>query len=235
MEFSFLDMQLEVESMKVLAAPLLTAEGNSRFERMQADLRALRPRSTLGWQVPKSEPLETVPSDGEYEVKAGGKGAHVVLGRVSFLWELEAGRPPIRTIALTGNATTRIELLDAASSRSLAMWRMEVGAEDAPGCCFHVQVLGETAAPPFPKSLPIPRLPTIPPTPMAALELVLGELFQSRWRDQVRRSTETADMWRGVQQRRWASFLTWQRDVVGSYGISPWLALKSYPPHNLFA
>jgi hypothetical protein len=30
----------------------------------------------------------------------------------------------------------------------------------------------------------------------------------------VRRSTDIADMWRGVQQRRWTSFLTWQQETV---------------------
>src|SRR5438105_1990490 len=155
-------MQLEVEAMRTLARPLLATETAARFERLQADLRALKPRSTLAWHVPKALPLETVGSDGEYELKPGGKGAHVVVGRISFLWELEAGRSPVRNVTLTGNATTRIELVDAHSGDSLGMWRMEVGGEDAPGCCFHVQVLGETADLPFPNSLPIPRLPTIP-------------------------------------------------------------------------
>ncbi|MGH9422193.1 MAG: hypothetical protein ACRD3J_19610, partial [Thermoanaerobaculia bacterium] len=213
-------MQLEVEAMKVLAGPLLSAETAARFEQMQADLRTLRPRSTLAWQVPMGRPLETIGSGGEYEAKAGGKGAHVVTGKISFLWELEAGRSPIRTVMLKGNATTRIELVDMTTGHSLGMWRMEVGAEDGPGCCFHVQILGETADLPFPNSLPIPRLPTIPPTPMSALELVLGELFQTRWRDQVRSSTNTADMWRGVQQKRWTSFLTWQQDAVRRRGTS---------------
>jgi hypothetical protein len=221
--------------MKTLARPLLSTESVARFERVQADLRSLRPNSMLAWQVPKAQPLETIGSDGEYEMKAGGKGAHVVVGRISFLWELEAGRAPIRTVKLRDNATTRIELIDQNEGHSLGMWRMEVGQEDGPGCCFHVQVLGETTSPPFPKSLPIPRLPTIPPTPMAALELVLGELFQRRWQDQVRRSTETAEMWRGVQQRRWTSFLGWQRETVRKVGMSPWVALKSFPPRDLFA
>lgn len=233
-QFSYLDLQLEVEAMKALARPLLSKETAARFERMQAGLRALRPKSTVTWQVPRAQPLETVVSDGEYEAKAGGKGAHIVVAHISFLWELEAGGSPVKTVTLTGNATTRIELVDVATGDSLGMWRMEIGAEAGPGCCFHVQVLGETAELPFPKSLPIPRLPTIPPTPMAALEFVLGELFQTRWRDQVRRSSDTAELWRGVQQRRWSSFLTWQHQVVSRGGTSPWLALKGFPPRDIF-
>jgi hypothetical protein len=235
MEFSYLDMQLEVEAMKTLARPLLSSESVARFERVQADLRSLKPRSAFTWQVPKAQPLETLGSDGEYEIKAGGKGAHIVVGRVSFLWELQAGRAPIRTLTLRGNATTRIELIDESAGHSLGMWRMEIGGEDSPGCCFHVQILGETTDLPFPKSLPVPRLPTIPATPMAALELLLGELFQLRWQNEVRRGTDTAEMWRGVQRRRWTSFLTWQHETVRRVGTSPWIALKSFPPRDIFA
>jgi hypothetical protein len=118
---------------------------------------------------------------------------------------------------------------------ALSMWRMEVGAHDSPGSCFHAQVLGTKPFPPFPKSLPVPRLPIFPPTPMACLEFLLSELFQLRWSEEVQRGTQPANMWRGIQRRRLCSFLGWQLKAVEQSTGSPLVELKLFPPTDVLA
>ena len=79
------------------------------------------------------------------------------------------------------------------------MWRVELGADDAPGCYFHTQILGDREESPFPKSVPIPRLPSPFVTPMAAVEFVLGELFQDKWQEEARRTRDPQRRWRSIQ------------------------------------
>jgi hypothetical protein len=230
------ELRREVEAMSKLGEPFLTPDTRWRFDRLKAQLVGLTPGRTLAWSVPSNTPLVTEPSLGEYEAGNRGGGVHAVVAHISFLWHLTARGAPLR-VDLSGNATTRIELFDALADQptSLAMWRMEVGAEDGPGCCFHVQVLGSELEPPFPKSLPIPRLPVFPVTPMAALEFVLSELFQEEWRKRVARSEPSARQWRGLQRDHWVAFLAWQKERVESAGLSPLVSLKAFPKKDIFA
>ena len=52
-----------------------------------------------------------------------------------------------------------------------------------PGCFFHASILGESKIEGdlFPKSLSVPRFPSIFFTPVGVMEFVLGELFQQEW------------------------------------------------------
>jgi hypothetical protein len=213
-----------------MASRFVTKETHWRFGRMKDELNQLDVGSSIAWKVAKKTPLVTEASLGEYEAKKGGKGKHAVYATLSFLWHLTGDGSPLRA-QITGNATTLITLFDAFEDPplELAMWRMEIGDEAGPGCCFHIQVLGDRAEPPFPHSLPVPRFPSLPATPMAALEFVLGELFQTQWRERVARGEPAARMWRGIQRPRWQSFLTWQHDLVTRSGHSPWIAMKGFP------
>jgi len=56
-----------------------------------------------------------------------------------------------KSFRVTGNASTKVSILQSREDgrEQLAMWRFEIGHDTAPGCHFHVQVLGESADPPF--------------------------------------------------------------------------------------
>lgn len=115
------------------------------------------------------------------------------------------------------------------------MWRIELGAPDSPGCYFHVQILGDRSDPPFPRSIPIPRLPGPFITPMAAVEFVLGELFQDDWRRKTVGARNHHNDWWAIQHQRWSNLLKWQKDVLEQRGSSPWMNLKAAkPPPELF-
>lgn len=236
-----LDLRQEMEAVSKLASGFLSAEGQRRLEQSKHELAIAvgQPHRDFTWQISREEPIWTRPSLLEYERKPGGapqKGSDV-LGALSFKWQLCTGPKPVKEVFLTGNATCMLRLHDSESEvdAALSMWRMEVGAYDSPGSCFHTQVLGTKPVPPFPKSLPIPRLPIFPPTPMACLEFLLSELFQLRWSEEVQRGTQPARMWRGIQQRRLSSFLRWQLKAVEQSTGSPLVELKLFPPADVLA
>jgi hypothetical protein len=133
---------------------------------------------------------------------------------------------------LTGNASVRVEWVDVSDHKSMGSWRMEIADDAAPGCYFHIQILGEKEKidPPFPHSVTVPRLPCIATTPMAVLEFVLGELFQDRWENHSRNSSPEMENWRSVQRRRLLSLLNWQQELIKDGNLTPWTALKTAKP-----
>jgi hypothetical protein len=231
------ELTREIESAIGLSGAFLTGEGKRRLEAAQRAFLdgTRRPSADFTWQVPRDEPIWTGPSHGEYERKRE-KGPSVV-GALSFKWQLRTGPKGSKDVFIAGNATTMLRLHDSEGGEdaALSMWRMEVGAHDSPGCCFHTQVLGTRPHPPFPDYLPVPRLPIFPPTPMTCLEFLLSELFQRRWLETVERGGEPGNMWRGVQTRRLKSFLKWQLDQVAQSSGSPLVRLKAFPDLNILA
>ena len=106
------------------------------------------------------------------------------------------------------------------------MWRLELGADNAPGCYVHAQILGESNCSPFPKSVPIPRLPSIFITPMSAVEFVLGELFQDVWRRTTAGNSGPEQRWKALQKERLERLLAWYQRELTSPLASPWMTLK---------
>jgi hypothetical protein len=228
-------LQREIEAAGSLAGPFLMGVGAERLRRAQKEflLASERPDANFTWQVPREEPIWTKPSPGEYEQKGEGEkhSGPVLLGALSFKWQLRTGPKRSKSVYIAGNATTMLRLHDreGAEQDALSMWRMEIGAHDSPGCCFHTQVLGTESHPPFPKEIPVPRLPSFPPTPMASLEFLLSELFQIGWRRQVERGTGAANIWRAIQAKRLRSVLNWQLEQIAQSTGSPLVRLKAFP------
>lgn len=136
-------------------------------------------------------------------------------------------------IMFSGIASTKIELYCAGNATNpIAMWRLELGAHDSPGCCFHAQILGNCDKPPFPKSIPIPRLPSLFVTPMAAIEYGIGELFQEEWRKHAARKSGDLDYWHGIQQYRLKCLFDWYKNSLTEGKSSPWMNLKEIKPKS---
>ena len=189
------------------------------------------------------DPLRTKPTR-DYE-RGSRSGGPEIYANVTGNWELRPVGPkrPSRMAAFTGTASAVVELWPAEfqwleeheKESRLAMWRIELGVGDSPGCYFHCQVLGDRAESPFPNSVPIPRLPSPFVTPMAAVEFVLGELFQDRWSRTASRANESHQQWRAIQHRRWSSLIRWQTETLNLGGSSPWMIIKeAKPTDNLF-
>ena len=182
--FSVAELVREVEILKKVAAGFLDRATVWELDEYRNGLSEAA-RQGSGFSRLELRGVETLPSQGAYEPDR--KGGHSVHGRVSGVWEVRPyeleGRKKKKgaqgKVEFCGIASTKIELWE--DDRRLAMWRCEFGDGVGPGCYFHVQVLGDGLDLPFPKTLPVPRLPSLFVTPMAAIEYVLGELFQGEW------------------------------------------------------
>jgi hypothetical protein len=239
--FLFQETSDEIQAMSRIGAEFLTAETQEavlpQLASVLDSIRASRPAEPKTWSIPEERPLRTIDSVGEYE-SGGRRGVHTIFGEISFVWQIRCPHeqgPRSRsqkTFVLSGLSSTKIRVIERTEqgSRQLAMWRVEVGDNTAPGCHFHTQIEGESDDPPFPRSLSVPRLPTIVVTPMAAVEFLLAEIFQSRWQQHA--AAETADMqrWKPIQKQRLLNLFEWQtRCIQGCIG-SPWTAFKTYKP-----
>jgi hypothetical protein len=200
------------------------------------NIRYQRLDTTVEWTISQARPLKTILSIGEYEVNPKG---YAVYGTLSSVWEVRRIKPtkkkdPAKQFQLTGKASTVVKIFRSGTEdrpeAEIAMWRMEIGDETSPGCHFHVQVSGPEETVPFPKSLPVPRLPSVVATPPAALEFLIGELFQDRWRKHVNAETYATQRWRSIQRDRLTKLLEWQKGQVDVKDGSPWSALKVAKP-----
>jgi hypothetical protein len=245
LEFPFSTMCEEIDTVARVAQVFIAPSSSKVLPALRANLDSIR-QSAAGrvyqWKIPEFAPLSTVASCGEYE--CGGGGQHLLFARISSVWEIEPlgprnpGSQPHRKFALAGLASTKVRILEGdaeAPGGELAMWRMEIGDERSPGCCFHVQVLGESDDPPFPRSVPVPRFPGLFLTPMSVLEFVLAELFQETWKEHSAHETSEMQLWRTIQRERLGRLLHWKAKQVDNSAGPAWTVLKSAkPPADLF-
>lgn len=243
LEFRFKDIAAEIDAAARVADKFVARGSASVLPGLRASLDVIRTYpmgNPYPWSIPENLPLCTKTSRGEYD-RSGGRD---VFAQISCIWQIEplgdhnvASRTH-RKFALAGLASTRVRILEGeaeAPCDELAMWRMEIGDDRSPGCCFHVQVLGETDHPPFPSSVPVPRFPGLFLTPMSVLEFVLAELFQDAWKEHAARETTDMLTWRRIQQERLASLLHWKVQQVRNSAGPPWTVLRlAKPPADLF-
>ena len=239
LRFPLTELVSEIDTLQGVAGNFLDPGSDWVLHDLREGLEQLRTREGGRASKLRLGELRTKARKGAYEV-GGRRGSCSIFARITGVWELCAvGEVTRKTrerrqVAFCGIASTKAELLEEDTQECLSMWRFELGAFDSPGCYFHVQVLGESDHPPFPKALPIPRLPSIFVTPMAAIEYVLGELFQDQWEREVTRSG-AGDRWRGLQRGRLRRLLVWQGQTLDQVQSSPWMALKAAkPPAEIF-
>lgn len=236
LRFRFQDLREEIQALREVARDFITTQSLLALDQLESDLQSLwswKEESSRRWEL---HDTRTVVSEGEYE-PAGRQGGRQIVAVVSGTWDVRPMGPNTgkqkqkRVLEFCGIASTRIQLVEADSSdQPIAMWRMEFGDVDSPGCYFHIQVLGDKDEPPFPSSVPVPRLPSIFVTPMGAIEFILGEIFQERWAKVAMESSGRMQRWRGLQKRRLLRLLAWQKELVENSMTSPWIALKMAKP-----
>jgi len=244
LEFNFDDVLEEIGAMKQIANAFLDATAPAALDALASELIAIRTNGVdhiYTWRVPDHAPIKTRISIGDYDPDS--QGEHNVVAELTSIWEITPSAKPQntrkpKTFKVMGKASTRIRIRQSGGAhdgRELCMWRAEVGSAGAPGCFFHIQVLGELADPPFPHSVSVPRFPALAITPVTALEFALGELFQDEWRREAAKEGGPRDIWKGIQRKRLLAILDWKRDLVESCMGSPWRALKcAKPAFNLF-
>ena len=243
LEFTFDEFVSELKAIGRIADPFIHTESKHILPQLIDDLRNIQAADydrPFSWQIPEDRPLKTITSRGQYE-KATRLGREHVFAELTSIWEIarvrRKRREPERFV-LKGKTSTMIRLRRDNPARvfqEIAMWRTEVGVASSPGCHFHIQILGEHSRKPYPKSLPIPRFPSIIATPMMVLEYVLSELFQDEWIKRASEGTSDMNVWYGIQSARFLRLLSWHSDAVRTKSGSPWIAIKSEKPaSNLF-
>ena len=224
MRFSRSELVREVKVLQKVANGFLDRSTTWTLNELKSALEALSGEATRRIELRE---LKTNPNKGAHEVGRRRGGLNVYAG-ITGCWELH---PKNGLVEFCGLASTKVELFNAENDERVAMWRMELGAHDAPGCYFHVQILGDREDPPFPRALPVPRLPSIFVSPMAAIEYVLGELFKDQWEKAVSQLRPDQDYWRSLQGERLRCLLSWQEQQLRKpVASSPWMTLKAAKP-----
>lgn len=234
----------EVTAFQELARRFLEPSARSILNQLVSDLDGISKKSSGAsrWQIYRDRPLRTVASIGDY--MPDEEGELCVHAAIDFVWDLEPVRPRgdtrhAKKVRLSGLASTEIRLIEGEpgvpGGSEIAVWRMEVADDAAPGCHFHVQVLGRDGDDMFPKALDVPRLPGSLVSPFACMEFVLSELFQAKWSKHVSKDSSEGKRWRKIQAFRHQRQLRWHLDTVDRTSGSPWVAWKlAKPPEDLF-
>lgn len=244
LRFAFQEALDEVSSFAELSKKYIAPAASDVLSRFRGALETYRNQKTekpMDWVIPESAPLVTVAAR-EYEPDNGGQ--RVVVGEITAKWQIKRASPakkqmPAKYFDLVGIASTRVRLKYPATThepeQEIAMWRMEVADTKAPGCYFHTQILGQSDDLPFPKSVPVPRLPSIILTPPAVAEFVLAELFQDAWEPHIAAHVPHLQRWAPIQHRRFERLLQWKIEQLKKTSGSPWSSLKAAEPDaNLF-
>ena len=230
--FKIVELERETKALKTMGKGFIDSQTSWTLDLFSSNLQSISGERGESARALELQCLRTTPSN-QYEAggRRGGQKIHAV---ISGIWEVRplGNHPaPGRKIEFCGNASTKVELYASDDPETrLAMWRMELGAEDSPGCYVHAQVLGDSNQPPFPKSVPIPRLPSIFVTLMSAVEFVLGELFQDEWAKATIGNAGDVPYWRELQQKRLQSLFSWNQGRLKNLVSSPWMTLKAAKP-----
>lgn len=231
------DLLNELSALQSLAARFLDRTSPYRLEELIDEIQGLQARGgKYPLKIPKSRPLRTRVSNGEFEPPSKKKSKRSVYGSITGIWDLEAAehyvqdpdRPkrkgkPKMLIGFAGKASTVFEVKDGASDKTLACWKMELGDANSPGCFFHTFASVD-------HGFPVPRHPNIFATPMSAIGFALGELFQGAWEETVSGTSDAPNRWRSIQSKRFKALLEWQLKQVTKTTSSPWCSLKVAKP-----
>ena len=230
------DLMSEIEALRQLCEGFL-APGSFQLQELAGDIRGLKERKSGGLtlEIPKDRPLLTKPSEGQFEPAHRSSGRRVV-AKITGVWDVEIVKTKVKNptrpnkkpkevllLGFTDRASTVIHVVDEGGTDAIACWKMELGANDSPGCFFHTFASGDP-------NFPVPRHPNLFPTPMSAIGFVLGELFQDAWEHEVSKAADPPQRWRSIQSQRLQALFSWQMKLAEAATASPWYAIKAAKP-----
>jgi hypothetical protein len=235
LHIAYQDLQMELRAFIELAGrTFLTPESYDGLLRYRDQLDVLyngaAKRGFVRWGIPRDQPIRTVSSAGDYDAMRDGRDVHGTMSgrcsirRVGNMLEFEDSSAQLKII----------ESLEDGRAELLGAWRFDIGVSTSPGTLFHIKAEGELE---FPSNFPVPRLPGLPLTPIAALEYLIGELFQTKWRDHVETDRQAVLAWRAIQKSRLWNYFGYLREAVKEARLTPMILIKEWKPDtsDLFA
>lgn len=236
--FRFLSSELEqeIKALSKMSAPFFERSWPQNLTAFLSNFQSIKSQPVGSRHELVLHSLRTRISEGEYEARTKRKGKKIY-AIISGIWQIRVhSSGPKQQLEFCGKAslTTEIFALSEPCER-LAMWQLDLGAKESPGCYVHAQIpWGFDAHSPGQNSIPIPRLPCFFVTPMSAVEFVLGELFQDEWRQSVQRTTGETNIWYRLQ-KKWLKclFMWYLGELEGEKGessLSPWIIVKTAKP-----
>ena len=199
--FSFSDIESEFQFATQAFDSLIDPSTRHIFRSVGDSLKLIRSSGSQQAQPWGTDIwIRTKPSIGEYQ--ADKKGSQILVGEIRFKWRIcpyrKNNKAKFDFFHLAGNASISINILTlGAKGKSnnesrgdstgtlLSSWNFDIGAPDSPGCFFHAQTPEGLVKSADKVALDIPRIPTFIYTPIDAVDYLLGELFQERWRLQT--------------------------------------------------
>ena len=158
--FLFSELIKETKVMATLSEEFLDPNRIWVLSRFLSHLRSIGGKPEESVYPLELRCLRTIPSN-QYD-RNPGKEIYAV---ISGIWELQPwGKrsDPDREIEFCGKASTKIKLYasdDSKTKTRLAMWSLELGAEDSPGCYVHAHILGDTVIRGSRNQFPFPDCP----------------------------------------------------------------------------
>lgn len=228
--FPFKDFIDECATLKAYASEVLDGHTTWVLDQARDTLTNIQSQPTeriIRSSIPKENPLCTSWSDGESQ--PGNNSRHKIRAELSFAWDIrpfieqkEKKRKPLKHFTLCGLASTCIALVKE-EDQALAQWNVDIGDYQSPGTHFHFQLGG---------ALDIPRLPALVMSPFLAMEFIIGELFQDRWKELAAAESPHSNRWRSLHRERLLRFFRWQAECVENGTGSPWMSLKRAKPRR---
>lgn len=239
--FNKADIEREVHNFIKVSKSFLSSDSEDVINEWLAKLKSFMDKptkDTCKWDISEQNPIITNKTK-DYETNNRTGGIYIQ-GTLSSVWEIcqipsKKGKKSTKLFRLTGLASTKIKIKDVSKEsqpKTIAQWQFEVGDANSPGCHFHLGIgqFGMDSA-----LLPVPRFPSILITPIDALDFLLGEIFQTKWKEQVNGDSGAMNEWSNIQKKRMSSLMKWKSQIIEGSSGSAWNYLKHQKPDsNIF-
>lgn len=235
--FRFLssEFEKEIRALIRMSASFVDRGSPPQLTYFLSDFKSIMGRPVGSCHELVLKPLRTRISEGEYEAgsKRRGKRIYAVISGIWQLRVLSSGSKQQLEFCGKASMTTEIFATDE-SGTPLAMWQLDLGTDDSPGCYVHAQIpWGFEAKKLNQNPIPVPRLPSIFVTPMSSIEFVLGELFQDAWPKVTAGQSHDPIYWRTRQKKLLLGLFSWyESHLKNKSDSSPWVTLKRAKPNG---
>ena len=228
--FNAAELRRECEVFKHLAGGLISPQTRYVLDEFETSLSQIlrSPDAQQRWEVREDRPLRTLPSGGDHEPDSERKAGPF---RTT---ELRVGGHPA---ALAAGQTRGRGSVGGDRSRFavLSLWvaasRPPAGPSKSPPTARPESIFIASCRGPGSRSRVFRHMRSLR---WGALEFLLTEVFRSKWREALGQDSPRAQMWSGIQRKRFETVLKWATSVVSGGGSPVVVLQQSVPSSEIF-